>query len=94
MRKPSAIFLARECGDRRGWASDLLEKDGWKQCSSSVAVSLFGHESTEYRTELVHLDLWWKILNSLESSFLPEVDTDMTVAAIFVVEGKIMKKYF
>ena len=89
-RKPSAIFLARERGDRRGWSNDSLEKDEWKQCNSSVAVSLLGHISTEYRTELVHLDLWWKISNSFESSSLPEVDTDATVAAIFVLESKII----
>ena len=93
-RKPSAIFLARERGDKSGWSNDSLEKDEWEQCNSSVAVSLFGHESTDYRTELVHLDLWRKIPNSFKRCHLPEVDIDASVAAIFVVESKMMKNLF
>lgn len=86
-RDPSDIYIAQQEGTKRGWNESRLVGNGWdKVIGSSVVVK---HPANS--PSIAELSKIWHIkTNGRPSSVkLPSIETPLTVAAIFVVEGKV-----
>ena len=94
--KSSDIFIARENGERYGWSNDTLRSAGWTQYSedyldsmSSITATLFNKKGccVPMTPTIFSLELWHCKVQQKAVTTLPQVMTEETVAAIFVIEG-------